>query len=59
VRYPDQILKERDAQFEGMTFLKSLDYITRDINPTGDREGVVDMTKYKLWLHANYDLNFQ
>lgn len=61
VRYPDQTVKQRDADFEGMNYVKSLDggFITFDAMPTGDRQGVVDMDKYKVWLVENYGLVLQ
>lgn len=56
---PSPLPKQRDAQIEGLIYLDSLHWITPDANPTGSREGVVDMTAYGAWLQANYDINLQ
>ncbi len=54
---PSPLPKQRGAPIEGMTYSDSLTWITRDTNPTGSREGVVDMTAYGAWLKANYGIN--
>lgn len=54
---PSPLPKQRGAPIEGMTYTDSLTWITRDVSPTGNREGVVDMTAYGTWLQANYGIN--
>lgn len=51
--------KQRDAPIEGLTYSDSLAWITPDTNPTGSREGVVDMSAYGAWLKANYGITLQ
>ncbi|MEW6416081.1 MAG: RHS repeat-associated core domain-containing protein [Pseudomonadota bacterium] len=56
---PNPLPKQRDAPIEGMTYTDSLAWITRDVDPTTSREGMVDMTAYGSWLKANYGINLQ
>lgn len=56
---PNPLPKQRGAPIEGMIYTDSLTWITRDTNPTGSREGSVDMTAYGAWLNANYGINLQ
>lgn len=56
---PSPLPNQRDAPIEGMTYSGSLTWITHDANPTGSREGEVDMSAYGAWLKANYDITLQ
>ena len=56
---PSPLPKQRDAPIEGLIYSDSLTWITPDANPTGSREGVVDMSAYGAWLKANYGITLQ
>ncbi len=56
---PNTLPKQRDAPIEGLTYSESLAWITQDAAPSGNREGVVDMSAYGAWLKNNYGINLQ
>ena len=60
MKFPDQTVKMKNAQIEGMTYSTSQSqdpkYITYDQNPSGSTVGTVDMEKYKVWLQSNLSL---
>jgi len=61
VKFPDQTLKGKDVQFDGMTYLQSQQngYINYYNNNVGNQAGTVDMDKYKAWLQSNLNLTLQ
>jgi RHS repeat-associated protein len=61
VKFPDQTLKGKDVQFDGMTYQQSQQngYINYYNNITGNQAGAVDMDKYKAWLQSNLNLTLQ
>lgn len=56
---PNPLPKQRDAPMEGMTHADSLAWVSFDANPTGNRDGTVDMGAYGTWLKANYGITLQ
>ncbi len=61
VKFPDQILKGKDVQFDGMTYQQSQQngYINYYNNTAGNKAGTVDIDKYKAWLQSNLNLTLQ
>lgn len=61
VEFPDQILKDKNTQFDGMTYQQSQQngYINYYNYDAGNKAGVVDMGKYKVWLQSNLNLILQ
>lgn len=58
VKFPDQTLKGKDTQFDGMTYQQSqqqgfINYYGVNV---GNKAGTVDMDEYKQWLQSNLTL---
>jgi len=61
VKFPDQTLKGKDTQFDGMTYEQSqqqgfINYYGVNV---GNQAGTVDMDEYKQWLQSNLNLTLQ
>lgn len=61
VKFPDQTLKGKNTQFDGMTYHQSQQngYINYYNNNAGNKAGTVNMDKYKAWLQSNLNLTLQ
>ena len=61
VEFPNQTLKSKDVQFDGMTYQQSHQngYINYYSNIIGNQAGTVDIDKYKAWLQSNLNLTLQ
>ena len=60
MKFPDQTVKMKNAQIEGMTYSTSQSQDPKYINYynyyAGNKAGLVDMDKYKVWLQSNLSL---
>lgn len=61
VKFPDQTLKSKGIEFDGMTYQQSQQnaYINYYNNNAGNKAGTVDMDQYKAWLQSNLNLTLQ